>query len=243
MRRTVVLVALAVAVFWACLLNVVSHPWSVSVTARPIQGRPTQDFMPPPVWGSLAFTDPPTIEQVACSRRAQQVRVAYQPTRTMTVGRQEQIEVVLTVDKHMKVSLPGDGQVVMSDTRLGCVIQAQIIGGEDFSIDPKSVEERTFLTDDTVRFSWIIMPKRVGPSVLELQVQSVVSPGGNAYAVNPQSFTAAINIEAIPHSTWQRITDAAQAFVDFPLVKGAGVLVAFFGMLVGIKKYLRGKAA
>lgn len=239
MRRTVVWYVLLCVALMVILAAVATRPESVSLPSQVIQGKPIQDFMPPPLDGTLAFTDPPTADQVACSKRAQQARVGFQPTRTMTVGRQEQIQVVVTVDKDVKVTLPGNGQVVMADARLGCVIQAQIIGGEDFSIDPKGIEERTFLTDDTVTFSWIIVPKRVGPSVLELQVQSVVSPGGNAYAVNPQSFTAAINIEAVPRSTWGRITDAAQAFVDFPLVKGAGVLVAFFGMLAGVKKYLR----
>lgn len=214
---------------------------NVEIAGSPTKAVPlTQDFLPPPSKDQLAYTDEGTPEQIACAKRADNVRVAYQPRRTMTVGQQEQIKVVVTT-KEGDVVLPGKGSVTIVNASFGCTIEARIIGGTAFEVDPKDVERRSFLRDNAVSFSWIVTPKRTGTDVLELQVQGVVDPGYSQYATNPQSFTAEITVQAKPRSVGTKAYDWSAAVVDFPLVKGAGVLAAAIAAWGGIVKMRKKK--
>lgn len=227
------LAAVAALVVGALLLS--SNDDS-DTTPAAVSVKATNGFLPPPPDGTLAYTDAGSVEQVACDRRAQQAQVTYQPARAMTVDQQEQVAVVVTIDPSVAVSLPGDDPTLTVDAEFSCTIQARIISGPSFQVAPEGTQTRTFASDDTVRFDWIVTPTKTGSSVLGLEVQAVADPGYTKFALNPQQFTASIKVQAEPRSATTKIHDWSAAVVEFPLVRGAGVLAA---ALVAWKSILR----
>lgn len=240
MNAKIVGAAIAVGLVAAVVMALLTSGSDDSVASSSVVEAPPFPTVPVSEDG-LAFTGGgPVRELEECQARAEQSEIAYQPDRTMIVGRQELVQIVVSVEGDLKLDLPGDGQVVVSDAKLSCVVQAQLVGGSAFDVAPDDPIEVSFLEDDAVTLSWLVTPKTVGPSVLQVQVQSVVTPSDQSgWALNPQAFAAAINVESVPESNVAKVTRWSGQVVDFPLVRGAATLAAAWGVWAGVLRRRR----
>lgn len=169
-----------------------------------------------------------------CERRARQAQVVFEPTRTMQVGRVEQVTVRASVAGEPP-KVDGATNTTIEDLTVYCELQAALRGAK-FDIDPAGFRVRSFIAGPTVSWTWDVTPKEKGNLRLTLEVQSLVRERTGEV----DEFTTDVLVEAEVRSFVDTLNDAIVGFVTHPVVTflGAGVLLSVFGGAFG---YFRSK--
>lgn len=162
----------------------------------------------------------------ACDASLRTGLITYEPVRRMEVGRIEEVTAVATVDQ-TPADIPAVSLTTVVSLPVRCEVQARL-RSPSFIIDPPSTEfqERSFIDESTVLWSWDVAPKEAGRLRLTLEVQS--RAGNRSSAVRP--FRADIEVDVTDRAIWQRVNDIASGFVRHPVVQFfglAGVASAF----------------
>lgn len=176
-----------------------------------------------------------------CDRRAEQAQVRYEPSRDMTIGTTEQYLVTASLDTADETT-GGDGfsgPTTAAQVPLRCEVQAQL-RSTDFDIDPTGFQPGSFLDQPTITWSWDLVPLKVGPDQkLSLEIRSVaVIDGRRIEGAGSRLFSPVINVNVKAESFGETLKRWSSAFVQHPLVAGAGSLATIAGVMAGVWRWL-----
>lgn len=167
-----------------------------------------------------------------CERRARRAQVIFESTRTMQVGRVDQVIIHASVGADRPAFAPG-ANTTIEELTVHCDVEASLRGVK-FAIDPVGFRPRSFVAGPTVSWTWDVEPKEAGQLRLTLEVRSVLRDRTGAV----DEFTTEVLVEAKPRSIPQRVNDAIVGFVTHPVVQffGAGAFLGAVGYFLRRKR-------
>lgn len=216
---------------------------------------PTSETPPPPTTGtppplstvpdtapSTTTPDDPDADLAAlteeCERRARQAEVRYPDRLVMTVGRESDVKVNVTLEGTPPPSTEsGTPDTVIDTATLTCFVTA-VLSGSNFDIDPAS-QTGDFVLSATIDWSWDVVPKSTGRHDLDLRIIPRIGSGADTREGTPRTFRADITVIAEPRSTWEVISDFVSDLVQSPVVQ----LLVAGGVLGGLGAAIRKRFA
>ena len=244
-----------------------SSTFTVTASSGPSSttGPPQTTTLPPPTTGGPATTSPPATTNVPastgpdtvptptttpgvgpsaaevadCQNRAARAEVSFPPSLAMTVGVESMVEVSVAVGG-AELPPPSAGtagpSTTVVPTELTCFVVATLTG-TPFDIED---EEKTgdFLRSSSLTWTWDVTPREAGSHDLSLEITPRWSFQGVVQSGTPRPFRADIEVVGASKSGWDRFTGWLASVVDFPLVRGAGSLVAVVGALAACWKWV-----
>jgi hypothetical protein len=201
-------------------------------STAPTSTRPTVTTARPP---SATTTTPTSTtsttagrrQDVAeCERQAADAKsqLVYQPARRMTVGGAYEVVVSLALDASdvPTVVIPGPDRTTVVQLRTAeCTIEAELIGGTDFSVDPPGPSGQSFVRTRVLTWRWNVSPNRTGPGLrLLLHLKPIIREDGRAPLPGILDVhEAVIEVDAQPLSLITKIDRHVNGFLDNPLAK------------------------
>ncbi|MEM1336086.1 MAG: hypothetical protein AAGG08_21775, partial [Actinomycetota bacterium] len=175
-----------------------------------------------------------------CAERARDARVALEPEREMVVGQESTVVVTAFVGEPPAPRQPDTSSTVSEttivDAPLTCLVEATLDGGEDFTVSPDldSPQSGTFLRSNSIDWQWDVTPRRAGAFDLVVRLQPILQSGNARIEETAVPFEQTIEVSATPRSVIEVANDSAESFISHPLVRGAGTIAAFVGVLGGV---------
>ncbi len=218
---------------------------TTSAPARPTE--PATTTITPP---STPTTRPSTSQPLAddqrlseCERQAHEANVSYEPTRKMSIGETQQVQVTASVGRDpVRTSVPSSrASTTLVPITLRCEVQAQL-RGEDFKVNPGGFQQASFLDRPSVTWSWDVVPMKSGPRFLTLEIRSIAEiEGRRIEGAGGELFTTAIDVGVKSENFGQTLTRWSGGVVDHPLVRGFGSLAVVAGAALGVWRRLLGR--
>lgn len=160
-----------------------------------------------------------------CERQAATAKnhLVYQPARRMTVGDAYDVVVSLALDASdvTSVVIPGPDRTTVVQLRTAeCTIEAELIGGTDFTVAP-GASEQSFLRTRILTWRWQVSPNRPGPGLrLLLHLKPIIREDGRAPVPGAVDVhEAVIEVDAQHQSPVAQVNDRVNGFLDNPLAK------------------------
>jgi hypothetical protein len=158
--------------------------------------------------------DIPTDEGIDdCDRRVaadSDVRLVYEPDRTMTVGETYGVIAAVTVDGSVDVTFASPTTVVpVRNAR--CQVEAEL-SGPDFEVDPPAARAQSLVGRTGIAWRWQVRPRREGGDLqLTLRIQGQLVEDGLVLPGPEDTTSATIDVSAEPVSLADRIGSAVSA--------------------------------
>jgi hypothetical protein len=211
------------------------EPGETTTTEPDISGPTTTTEADAPV--------PQNGEECEAQARQADAHLAYEPERSMTVGRGYDVTAAVSLDEvPTDVTFEGTTTVVTIGG-VRCTITAKLTGS-DFDITQRSNEEQSFVGTRVLVWSWNVRPRHDGDDLeLALTFQSKIFEGGRSFLGPTTLHEAHIDVHAVEQSAWGGAWDGYYDFLHDPIV--ASVLAGLVGaalLAVGPKAYRRAQA-
>ena len=187
------------------------------------QAPPTTDSIPP------TSTPPTDIDDLAertreCERQVKQVIVSYPAELEMTVGRESEVAVSVTLEgSPAPTGDPSAPGTVDDAATLTCFVTATL-SGTNFEIDDPT-RPGDFVINPSITWTWDVTPKATGRHDLDLRITPRIGSGPDATDGTPREFRADITVTAEPRSAWQVLSDlvsdiSQHSFFQFAVAAG-----------------------
>lgn len=217
-------------------------PPVATVTVPPTTEAPPPPTTAPDTAPSTTTPDDPDADLAVlteeCERRARQAEVRYPDRLVMTVGRESDVTVNVTLEGAQPPSTEvGTPDTVVDTATLTCFVTA-VLSGSNFDIDPAS-QTGDFVLSATIDWSWDVVPKSTGRHDLDLRIIPRIGSGADTREGTPRTFRADITVIAEPRSTWEVISDFVSDLVQNPVVQ----LLVAGGVLGGLGAAIRKRFA
>jgi hypothetical protein len=180
-----------------------------------------------------------------CEEQARQAdaHLAYEPERSMVVGRGYEVTAAVSLDEVPSSVTFQDTTTVVTIGGVRCTITAKLTGS-DFDITQRSNEEQSFVGTRVLVWSWTVRPHTDGDDLeLALTFQSKIVEGGRSFPGPTTLHEAHIDVHAVEQSAWGRAWDGIYGFLHDPIV--ASVIAALLGaalLTLGPRAYRKAQA-
>jgi hypothetical protein len=176
--------------------------------------------------------------QERCERLALEgaaARVVYAPRQEMTKDESDEVKAAVSIDQRLRTAdILTETEEVIEEAEVkvvSCQVQARLTFSSDaFDVDPAGWIERSFLTGETVRWTWLVTPMEGGDQSLVLELRPIVMVDDDALLAadsDVQEYPISIDV-AVPIK--EQATGVMDDIEDF-MLSAKGVLVAFAALL------------
>ena len=206
---------------------------STTVRGTPPVDDPTTDTGPTP---QVDPGDELTAERLReCAREAANAKVSYTPTRQMLVDEETTVIVIAFLPSEEGPAPEPQGDAAPATTvvqaELACSVRAELDGGDHFAVSPDERQPGSFARRSQIRWFWDVTPLATGRHDLVRRITPILSGDEGTFEDTPQAFEQTIEVSAQERSLVQQANDGVESFVNYPLVRGAGSLTAFFALV------------